>query len=279
MTRAAIIRATLIVAVILVAPAFGRDLGSPDILKLSETNHENGVAYVAVQVINDQGLTALDIPIRFGQIGDPIQLVRVDFLDRVSHWDYKHAQIDNQNKTVVLGLFAVVGRMDPSADLDIATGGNTSIANLVFQMGDSYEPSFETFTTQKPSHELTFMYYRYENNQPQVESYSPVFEVEKLAAKRSALPLAFELSQNVPNPFNADTRFTLSLAEASHYEIRIYNVAGQLVRTYKGHADAGTHSFTWNGSNKEGKPVASGVYFYRAKAGQFSETRMMMLLK
>jgi len=279
MIRSAMIGTMLLASAVLVGPAFGKDLGAPDILRLSEKSRANGMSIVAVQVINDQRLTALDIPIRFGQPGDPIQLVRVDFADRVSHWDYRHAQIDNHNKTVVLGLFAVVGRMDQNADLDLAIGGSTAIADLRFELDDSYEPSFETFTTQKPSHELTFLYYDYQNGQTIVESYSPTFDVAKLAGKTSVLPAAFGLSQNVPNPFNAETRFTLSLSAASNYDIRIYNIAGQLVRAYEGRAEAGAHSFTWNGTNKEGVQVASGVYFYRAKVAELSQTRMMMLLK
>jgi hypothetical protein len=234
---------------------------------------------VTVHVDNDQGLTALDIPIRFGQPGDPIWLDSVHFTDRVADWDKTHAVINNQNKTVILGLFAVMGRIDETADLEIATSGNTAIATMVFSIEGSYEPQFQTFTTTQPDHELMFLYYRYVTGNAFVESFTPQFEVEEISAKQAAMPLSFELSHNYPNPFNASTRFTLSLPAASNYEIRIINVAGQVVKRFSGRLEAGLHAFTWDGLDDGGREVGSGVYFYRARVGEFSATQMMLLLK
>ena len=81
--------------------------GGRDVLRLSNAAvQEDGEWKVAVHVINDQELAGVDIPIRFGQPGDGIELVRVDFAKRVEGWDFTHAQIDNQAKTVILGLIS-----------------------------------------------------------------------------------------------------------------------------------------------------------------------------
>ena len=217
MKRSALIGVALVACAWLATSAIARDLGSQDVLKLSQATFANGEYTVSVDVTNDQRLTAFDIPLRFGQPGDPVQLIRVDFTHRVASWDFTNALVDNNNKTVILGLIAVVGRIDPSADLNVSAVGNTAIANLVFKMDDSYDLSFETFTTTKPGHELTFLYYRYETNRAYVESFAPKFEVDGGAAQKAALPDAFALSANFPNPFNPTTSFTLTLPVASDY--------------------------------------------------------------
>jgi len=279
MKRSALIGFAVVACALLATSAIAKDLGSQDVLKLSRATFANGEYTVSIDVVNDQSLTAFDIPLRFGQPGDPVQLIRVDFTDRVASWDFTNALVDNNNKTVILGLIAVVGRIDPSADLNVSAAGNTAIADLVFKMDDSYDLSFETFTTTTPGHELTFLYYRYETDMAYVESFSPKFEVDAGAAQKGALPEAFALSENFPNPFNPTTSFTLTLPVASDYDIQIYNVAGQRVKTYAGHLEAGVHTLTWDSRNDQGMPVASGVYFYRARAGAFSQTRTLMFLK
>lgn len=255
------------------------DLGSTDILRLSMAAPVNGETVVSVHVINDQPLAALDIPIRFGQPGDPTELLRVDFEDRVENWDFTHAEINNQNKTVIIGMIASVGRLDERSDLANSTVNESVVARMVFEIGSGYTPTFTTFTTQRPEHDLTFLYYTYRANGADVLSFKPQFEIDNAAAKITTLPTDFALSGNFPNPFNAATEFTLSMPQGGDYDIRIFNVMGQQVRVFRGQLEAGTHAFKWDGRSDEGQAVASGVYFYRAKVGRQEETRMMMLLK
>ena len=265
----------------MVSLAVAKDTGSRDALRLSDARLEDGEWKVAVSVINDHELAALDIPIRYGQSGDPIELVRVDFAQRLSQWDFTHAQIDNQAKTVIIGAISELVGTRESADLKVATrNGADKIADLVFRVDEGYEPQFTTFTTKSPGHELTFLYNEEADGHLNVRSYVPEFEVDvDLSAKNSVLPSEYALSQNFPNPFNPSTAFTLSLPEASDYSIRVFNVAGQLVKTFEGHAEAGVHEVIWHGDNNQGSKVASGVYFYKAEANGFTETRKMMLLK
>jgi len=93
------------------------------------------------------------------------------------------------------------------------------------------------------------------------------------------LPSKYDLSQNYPNPFNPTTTIELALPTAADYTVAIYNIAGQLIRTYEGNANAGVVSIVWDGKDASGSQVASGMYFYKAKAGQFSATKKMLLMK
>jgi hypothetical protein len=89
------------------------------------------------------------------------------------------------------------------------------------------------------------------------------------------------LEQNVPNPFNPTTTIRYEVRESGPVTLKIYNVAGQLVRTLvDGERAAGqVHEATWNGLNDGGRPVSSGVYFYKLVARDFTQTKKMVLLK
>lgn len=268
----------LAAGILLVAAVSAKDIGNRDILRLADALLEDGEWKVAVHVINDEELAALDIPIRYGAEGDGIELVRVDFAPRVAEWDFTHAQIDNQGKTVILGLISELVNIRANADMKVAAAGNTRIADLVFRVDEGYEASFETFTTKRPGHELTFIYNDEVDGKTTVQSLVPEFEVD-VNFRNSMLPDAYALSENFPNPFNPSTSFALSLPEASDYSIRIFNVAGQLVKTLDGHLEAGVHTLTWDGTNNQNGRVASGVYFMKAQAHTFEATRKMLLIK
>jgi hypothetical protein len=98
-------------------------------------------------------------------------------------------------------------------------------------------------------------------------------------AKGPVVPTAFGLTQNYPNPFNAKTNIQLALPVASDYTVTVYNVAGQVVKTFSGNAAAGTRTIVWDGTDNNGTGVSSGVYFYKAVAGKFSATKKMLLLQ
>ncbi len=94
------------------------------------------------------------------------------------------------------------------------------------------------------------------------------------------VPLVNSLSRNFPNPFNPTTDISFGMREKGHVTLRIYDVAGRLVRTLVDEVrDAGMHNAAWDGTNGRGTAVASGVYFYRMKTAQFEQTRKMVLLR
>jgi hypothetical protein len=89
------------------------------------------------------------------------------------------------------------------------------------------------------------------------------------------LPKEFVLHQNRPNPFNPITGISFSLPMASEVTLEIYNINGQKVATAaQDYFEAGTHTVEWDGTN-----YASGVYLYKITAGDFTDTKKMLLLK
>jgi hypothetical protein len=96
-----------------------------------------------------------------------------------------------------------------------------------------------------------------------------------LGVKDTKNSLSFELSQNYPNPFNPTTTINFSLAKASDVTLSVYNLLGQKVATViNKYLASGTHSYQFDGSK-----LASGVYVYRITAGNFTDTKKMVLLK
>ncbi len=94
------------------------------------------------------------------------------------------------------------------------------------------------------------------------------------------LPQTFALHQNYPNPFNPRTTIAYDIPEGADVVLQIYNAIGQLVTTLvESPHEAGRYSVQWNATDFSGRPVASGLYFYRIKAGNFARTQKMILLQ
>ena len=90
----------------------------------------------------------------------------------------------------------------------------------------------------------------------------------------------FRLYDNYPNPFNPITTITFSLPEDELVNITIYNMVGRKINTLlRSKQTAGFKSIQWNATNNQGQPVSAGVYLMSIQAGQFSQTKKMVLLK
>ena len=95
-----------------------------------------------------------------------------------------------------------------------------------------------------------------------------------------SLPKAFSLSQNYPNPFNPSTYISFEIPTETDASVTIFNSLGQAVRTiYRQGLPAGRHEIIWNGRDDNGNVLASGIYFYRLTAGNFSKTLKMVMVK
>jgi hypothetical protein len=94
------------------------------------------------------------------------------------------------------------------------------------------------------------------------------------------VPTASFLSQNHPNPFNPVTTIRFGIEKQVHVSLRIYDAAGRLVHILVDRSiEAGRYEAVWNGQDDAGRYVASGVYFYCLSAGDFEQTRKMVLLR
>ena len=93
-------------------------------------------------------------------------------------------------------------------------------------------------------------------------------------------PETFRLHQNYPNPFNPITTLKYDLPEESFVDITVYDMLGNVVSNLANRSqNSGSKSVQWDATNNQGEPVSAGVYLYKIQAGEFSQTKKMILLK
>jgi hypothetical protein len=177
----------------------------------------------------------------------------------------------NENAGAALFVFETNGEVGApvlNADMDMVYGVNgNELRVLVYNIGDG--------ALEAGSHSLLTIQGAAELRSVEVASYDGV----DMPSTVKVLPSEYALMQNFPNPFNPTTTISLSLPQAADYSIFVYNVAGQKVKEYHGFSEAGVLNVVWDGTDNNGSSVASGIYFYKASAGQFSATKKMVLMK
>jgi hypothetical protein len=96
-----------------------------------------------------------------------------------------------------------------------------------------------------------------------------------VSSVEEGVPGIYALSQNYPNPFNPSTTIEYALPYRSHVTLTVFNTLGQLVAMMvNGEVDAGHHTVQFDGSG-----LASGVYLYKMQAGNFVQTRKLLLVR
>jgi hypothetical protein len=94
------------------------------------------------------------------------------------------------------------------------------------------------------------------------------------------IPVKYELSQNYPNPFNPETKLTFSIPKTESVKIVVYDMIGREVAVLVNEKlEAGKFTVSWNAKDNSGMQVSSGVYFYKFTAGNFVETKRMVLIR
>ena len=156
---------------------------------------------------------------------------------------------------------------------------SVNLEELIVNPGES-EELLVTFTPDSTGIELTTMIL-YQN-----DPITPISNItlsgigEEPVNAGDILPLVSEVFQNYPNPFNPTTTIKYAIAEASNVSIVIYNIKGEKVKTLvREFQEPHFYQAVWNGKDDAGKPVASGVYFYLTRIGNYRSCNKMLLIK
>jgi hypothetical protein len=114
-----------------------------------------------------------------------------------------------------------------------------------------------------------------------VNGHHSIIEVNPSSSDDALNPtIPLRLFQNHPNPFNPETQISFSLPEKGEASIKVFNLKGQLVQTLsEGAFEQGLHRVMWNGKDDRGRPISSGIYFYRLETESKILTRKMVLSK
>jgi len=240
-------------------------------------------AVVKLYLENTKGMAGASIPLSFGSVGSDIQCTKIDFISsRVEHFLH-YPSIDNQNKRVLIG---VIRALDENID-DVLPAGEGLIATLHFSSkSSSCRPELKI--TAMPLSASGKVYFNLVDEkgssicQKRVKDADVQIPIKfgEEEVLQEAKPTAFKLERNYPNPFNPETVIKFALPEATPVTLKVYNILGQVVNTLVNEMlPAGDHSVIWDGKNEQGTDVASGVYFYRIRAGDFESIEKMTLLR
>ncbi len=215
----------------------------------------------------DGGCTTLITPVIDGSMTN---YVRVKF----ARWFYNDHSPDSDALTV-----------------ELSTDGGTTWTALKEIRGIQNEWIEDTFHLKASEYDLTSeMQLRFracdENQYSWTEAAVDEFYLARLTESQPDdvamldLPARFRVEQNAPNPFNPATAIRFEVPTKGPVSIRVYSVAGQLVRTLlQKPVEAGYHTVRWDGTNDAGEQVGSGVYYYKVTASGFESVHKMALLK
>ena len=104
--------------------------------------------------------------------------------------------------------------------------------------------------------------------------------IGKLIVSAVEIPENYMLEQNYPNPFNPTTTIKFGVPKAGEVVVKVFDILGQEVRLlFTGQVEAGNYSVQWDGINNFGQQLSSGTYIYQMTAGDFVQTKKMILLK
>jgi len=110
--------------------------------------------------------------------------------------------------------------------------------------------------------------------------YQDTTNCEQVSIYDETLPITYNLYNAYPNPFNPMTILSYDLPEDAFVSITIYDMLGRVVNNLvSSQQNAGYKSIQWNATNNQGQPVSAGLYLYTIQAGEFVQTKKMVLLK
>ena len=149
-----------------------------------------------------------------------------------------------------------------------STVGNWTKIGFVDGHGNSNSPKRYNFTDSNPTGGTTFSYRLKQIDNDGTYEYSDIVEVE-------FVPTEFVLFQNYPNPFNPTTKIKYSIPKESNVTIKVFDILGEEVMTLVNEKqEAGSYDVDFDGSN-----LVSGIYIYQMQAGEFSNTKKMLIIK
>jgi len=224
---------------------------------------------VTINISTNELLGGVALAIKFAEPGSEVDCIKADLFKGIAghlknnvETGFSDVVIDNQKKTILAYSISVQGDPIPREGVYLT---------LEFKGTGNVKIDTTTVCQQKG---ISLVNTKAENVDFE---FNPI---EFVAKPEQAIPREFSLSQNYPNPFNPATTISYTLPVNSYVNLTVYNTLGQKVKTLvDDQQTAGYKQVVWKGKNDREQDVASGIYFYRIKAGSFTKTAKMNLLK
>ncbi len=190
-----------------------------------------------------------------------------------------NADYDGQKQIVELKWSTLSEKDNYGFEIQRAEGNSDFVKiGFVTGHGNSTTPQFYTFIDQ----DVSLTNYQYRLKQIDI---SGSFQFSPIVSVQIGAPKSFALEQNYPNPFaissgSAQTFIRFQLPEETKVEIKIFDILGREVqRLLSEKKPAGTHRAIWDGTDRYGKPVSAGVYFYQMTTPNFTDMKKLLILE
>ena len=222
---------------------------------INETMFQPGeLLEVPVMLTNGNNLLSFEIDLSYES--DAITLESITWSDLIGHFTIEENYEAGSIKVAGLGT-------EPDGEEGVFATVSLFIAS--------------SFTDE--SFDVTINKYRINESDP-IEDVVVTFTNSALGIDENTIPTVYALHQNYPNPFNPTTQVNYDLPERGSVQIMIYDLMGRKVKTLiNNEQNAGFKNIQWNATNNSGQPVSAGMYIYTIQAGEFRQTRKMVLLK
>jgi len=283
-----------------------KDIGESDVWLPVSIDNDKGILTLAASKTRDDGVSGTGVlaTITFNAVGTGESLIGfqtvslMDVLEKTIQPELREAKavvrdfgLYDLNKDGVVDILDFI-EMQPDGEADVNGDGVIDILDLVADMGPGRDLGIWDVNGDGVVDIQDFIIIRTENGAELdangdgvVDILDIVYILNSTKASPNMVPMANGLGEIFPNPMNPEAWIPFKLATDSEVAIRIFNSRGQLVRKidlgYKNPGSYVTRSTAayWDGMNENGEKVPSGIYFYNIKAGNFTATKKMVVLK
>ena len=240
-----------------------------------------GKAIPALAGLNPEASLFLETAAELPRVGKEmvVEVGLADFAELKGYGFTVNYDADRLEFVKVLGGAGILGETELAQPHVVAQGdGQVSLAAYGRQTVDKGELGLSLVF--RPTMEIEDSRIYFSEGQLRDGNYG-VNQVARLGEIQiQTRPEVFALADNYPNPFNPETTIKYALPEAVDVRLDIYNMLGQMVRTMVAdNQSPGRYVVRWDATDDSGNALSTGIYFYRLRAGDFLETKKMLLLK
>ncbi len=239
---------------------------------IQESNDVTRIAFVSSVTVNSTGNPKrIPIKLKTGRFGPTVGNGNTD----AEPYEGVLVQFDSVTVTNVYPTFADITEYeinDGTGPILVRRDGTNKYSNVeadtifgmhILHQGDKIQSL------------VGVMYFSFRRYKITPRTNSDITGVTGIVERTDVVPTAFSLSQNYPNPFNPTTSFSYALASPSLVTLKVFNILGEEIATLvNGFQEVGSYNISFDAAK-----LASGVYFYRLTAGEYSATKKMLLMK
>jgi hypothetical protein len=273
---------SMVLVIFLSVAVFSQDPGNPDSLIIGVVEVPEGVPSVMVPVyaVTDDSVAQFILPIQWSSPDSQVHPAGVYYFNQLLLWDEVNDSIDiDNNHLLITGVHDTGGDENPVLLTDYQRLVVMRIRVVIHPDAVDQLVPISTYVDPFYGPAVFGLVDGSTSFSPTITDGGVTYGQVGIDDKQT-LPSDFTLNQNYPNPFNTKTEIRFCVPSRSLVTLDIYDLLGRKVNTLvSGNLEAGYYSANWDGTDQQGNPISSGLYFYTLKSGDVKLSRKMVMLK